>query len=107
MDGSLMTMPRSLTHTSVLAVPRSMPMSFEKRPKKESFQRRRVSMGPFILFLELLHNFRIRHESGRAARALDLFDATLRHRFLGHDEAHRNADQVGIGELLAGARIAV
>ena len=35
-DGSLMTMPRSRTWTSVLAVPRSMPMSREKRPRIRS-----------------------------------------------------------------------
>ena len=34
--GSLMTMPRSRTWTSVLAVPRSMPMSREKMPRKAS-----------------------------------------------------------------------
>jgi hypothetical protein len=32
-DGSSMTMPFPLTMTSVFAVPRSMPMSCEKRPK--------------------------------------------------------------------------
>ena len=35
-DGSLMTMPRSRTWTSVLAVPRSIPMSREKRPRMRS-----------------------------------------------------------------------
>ncbi len=35
-DGSLMTIPRSRTWTSVLAVPRSIPMSREKRPRKRS-----------------------------------------------------------------------
>ena len=32
-DGSLMTIPLPLTYTSVLAVPRSMPISLEKLPK--------------------------------------------------------------------------
>jgi hypothetical protein len=35
-EGSLITMPRSRTWTSVLAVPRSIPMSREKRPRKRS-----------------------------------------------------------------------
>src|SRR5262249_34099873 len=35
-DGSEMTMPRSRTCTSVFAVPRSMPMSREKRPSRRS-----------------------------------------------------------------------
>ena len=35
-DGSLMTIPRSRTWTSVFAVPRSIPMSREKRPRKRS-----------------------------------------------------------------------
>ena len=35
-EGSLMTMPRSRTWTSVFAVPRSMPMSREKRPSRRS-----------------------------------------------------------------------
>ena len=35
-DGSLITIPRSRTWTSVLAVPRSMPMSREKRPSRRS-----------------------------------------------------------------------
>ncbi len=35
-DGSEMTIPRSRTWTSVLAVPRSMPMSREKRPRRRS-----------------------------------------------------------------------
>ena len=35
-DGSLMTIPRSRTWTSVFAVPRSMPMSREKRPSRRS-----------------------------------------------------------------------
>ena len=35
-DGSLMTIPRSRTWTSVLAVPRSIPMSREKRPRIRS-----------------------------------------------------------------------
>ncbi len=35
-DGSLMTIPRSRTWTSVLAVPRSIPMSREKRPRSRS-----------------------------------------------------------------------
>ena len=35
-DGSLMTIPRSRTWTSVLAVPRSIPMSREKRPRRRS-----------------------------------------------------------------------
>jgi hypothetical protein len=34
--GSLMTMPRSRTWTSVFAVPRSIPISRENRPRKES-----------------------------------------------------------------------
>ena len=34
--GSLMTMPRSRTWTSVFAVPRSIPMSREKRPRRRS-----------------------------------------------------------------------
>ena len=34
--GSLMTMPRSRTWTSVLAVPRSIPMSRENRPSRAS-----------------------------------------------------------------------
>ena len=34
--GSLMTIPRSRTWTSVFAVPRSMPMSREKRPSRRS-----------------------------------------------------------------------
>src|SRR3712207_1769844 len=34
-DGSLMTMPLPRTSTSVFAVPRSMPMSRERRPKTE------------------------------------------------------------------------
>ena len=35
-DGSLITIPRSRTWTSVLAVPRSIPMSREKRPRRRS-----------------------------------------------------------------------
>ena len=35
-DGSEITIPRSRTWTSVLAVPRSMPMSREKRPRSRS-----------------------------------------------------------------------
>ena len=35
-DGSEMTIPRSRTWTSVLAVPRSIPMSREKRPRSRS-----------------------------------------------------------------------
>ena len=35
-DGSLITIPRSRTWTRVLAVPRSIPMSREKRPRKRS-----------------------------------------------------------------------
>jgi hypothetical protein len=35
-DGSLMTIPRSFTWTSVLAVPRSIPMSRENRPRRRS-----------------------------------------------------------------------
>ena len=35
-DGSLITMPRSFTWTSVLAVPRSIPMSRENRPSRRS-----------------------------------------------------------------------
>src|SRR6185436_10034042 len=35
-EGSLMTMPRSFTWTRVLAVPRSMPMSRENRPRMRS-----------------------------------------------------------------------
>ena len=35
-DGSLMTIPRSRTWTRVLAVPRSIPMSREKRPRIRS-----------------------------------------------------------------------
>ena len=35
-DGSLMTIPRSRTWTSVFAVPRSIPMSREKRPSRRS-----------------------------------------------------------------------
>src|SRR5204862_306321 len=35
-DGSLMTIPRSRTWTRVFAVPRSIPMSREKRPRKRS-----------------------------------------------------------------------
>ena len=33
--GSSMTMPRPLTMTSVFAVPRSIPTSWEKRPRNE------------------------------------------------------------------------
>ena len=35
-DGSLITIPRSRTWTRVLAVPRSIPMSREKRPRRRS-----------------------------------------------------------------------
>jgi hypothetical protein len=35
-DGSLMTIPRFLTWTSVLAVPRSIPISSENSPKSQS-----------------------------------------------------------------------
>src|SRR5690606_26915187 len=35
-DGSLITIPRSRILTSVLAVPRSIPMSSEKRPSNQS-----------------------------------------------------------------------
>ena len=35
-DGSLMTIPRSRTWTSVFAVPRSIPMSREKKPRIRS-----------------------------------------------------------------------
>ena len=42
-DGSLITIPRSRTWTSVLAVPRSIPMSREKRPRRRSSM---VRAGP-------------------------------------------------------------
>jgi len=42
-DGSLMTMPLSRTATSVLAVPRSMPMSSEKMPSSQSSGLNKVS----------------------------------------------------------------
>ena len=42
-DGSLMTIPRSRTWTSVLAVPRSIPMSREKRPSRRSNMAERTS----------------------------------------------------------------
>src|SRR5215213_428648 len=44
-DGSLMTMPRSRTCTSVFAVPRSIPMSRENRPRIRSSIRKR---GPSV-----------------------------------------------------------
>ena len=45
-DGSLMTIPRSRTWTSVLAVPRSIPMSREKRPRIRSSM---VAGGSFVV----------------------------------------------------------
>src|SRR3972149_2566710 len=44
-DGSLITIPRSRTWTSVFAVPRSMPMSREKMPRMRSSMREGILCG--------------------------------------------------------------
>src|SRR3989338_8593931 len=106
-DGSLMTMPRPFTYTSVFAVPRSIPMSLEKRPSTRSLHSRNRRVILLILFREAPDDVALGYHRRRSVGACHDLDASRRHRFLRNHHAHRYTDEVRVCEFLARADIAV
>src|SRR4051812_11934982 len=102
-DGSLMTMPRPRTYTSVFAVPKSMPMSLEKSELREKRFLAMMLLRSCREHEELL----ARDEPGIAGAAVRGFYLARLERALTDDDAGGDADKVGVRELFACARIAV
>src|SRR3989344_2954842 len=107
MEGSLMTMPRPFTYTSVLAVPRSMPISFEKRPSILSLYLRSLSMKLIGYSGEVLDKLAVRDKFSASVFARDDLNAALRHRFFGNNETLRDTEKIGVGKFFPRAGVAV
>src|SRR3989344_940375 len=107
MEGSLITMPRPFTYTSVFAVPRSIPMSLEKSPSTRSLHARNLCIIFRILFCETPDDVALGYHRRRPVGACHDLDASGRHRLLRNYHADGDADEVRIGEFLARTDIAV
>src|SRR3989344_2496391 len=82
-------------------------MSFEKSPRIRSLKRRSDFRNPILFLLEVLDDAAVGDERRTPTSAHGDLDASFGYRSFRYDESSRNAQEVGIGELLAGAHIAI